>query len=121
MSMAYYVSEHFGIGSQQSALKYQVQTPFATGSPRHLFGHRVATTYLNQYHVMKNIIQACLVRVSNLNRLEPYYWTFLKPQGTDHVYETFFSFVNVIFLHFKSVLNVFFKKCLVVWSRTFQK
>jgi hypothetical protein len=37
-----------------------------------------------------------------------YYWTFYKPQGTDDVYETFFSFVNVIFHHFKSVLNVFF-------------
>jgi hypothetical protein len=36
------------------------------------------------------------------------YWTFYKPQGTDHVYETFFSFVNVIFDPFKSVLNVFF-------------
>jgi hypothetical protein len=44
-----------------------------------------------------------------------YYWTFYKPQGTDHVYETFFSFVNVIFDPFKSVLSVFFLKCPVAY------
>jgi hypothetical protein len=42
--------------------------------------------------------------------LRRYFGAYWGKELSGRVYETFFSFVNVTFYHFKSVLNVFFNK-----------